>query len=406
MRTGLMAAAFAEAGWEVEWWTSDFDHYGSSVRGHGTSRLTVRKGYRVQYLENQGYSSSKSLKRLRSDAKVARDFARVARERSKRPDVIIASMPSVDLALESVRFGAEHAIPVIIDVRDLHPDVFVDMAPPLFRPAADLAASGMRRRVNRALAGASAIWGNTDGFVEWGCRGAGRIRSEHDRTFPIAYEPVALTQAELSEAHGKWDAKGLFLSEDINVVFFGTLSKSFDFKPIFEAARQLEASSSRHRFYFFGHGALEQQISEHCAACPNSHYLGWAPAKELQTAMERSHIGLAPYLPIRNYIENLPNKSTEYMSGGLAVATSLDRGCLVDILQETKAGFSYASGDELAQKLTHLSDTPQALEDMRAASRGAFAAKFDRQAQARGMMGAIKALIEDYRGRSRERRGL
>src|SRR5690606_30710208 len=113
MRTGLMADFFVESGWDVLWWTSDFDHYGNRIRGYGTQLVPVRPGYSMQYLENQGYSGTRSLKRIRSDAKVAQDFARVAREATRLPDVIIASMPSIDLAWESVRFGVENDIPVI-----------------------------------------------------------------------------------------------------------------------------------------------------------------------------------------------------------------------------------------------------------------------------------------------------
>ena len=400
MRTGLMAEAFVDRGWEVQWWTSDFDHFGGEIRGHGTQVVPVRPGYSVQYLASQGYSNTRSLRRIRSDAKVARDFARVAREAKRLPDVIIASMPSIDLAYESVQFGAEKNIPVVVDVRDLHPDLFVDMAPSFLRPAVRLATWGMRSRVNRALGGADAIWGNTDGFVAWGCKGAQRTRRANDRTFPIAYEPVELTEAERLEANRGWDEQGYFRPEDINIVFFGSLSQSFDFKQVFDAAKQLETAGTRHRFYFFGRGAYESQVADHCAGSANSHYLGWAVAKDLQTAMARSHIGLAPYLPISNYVENLPNKPTEYMSGGLGVATALDRGRLVDILRETGAGFSYASSDDLARKLSHLADQPDALSAMRDSARCAFAEKFDRQSQSQGMMAALEELVEHHRRQS------
>ena len=397
MRTGLMAENFVNNGWDVQFWTSDFDHFGGRVRGYGTQVVPVRDGYTMHYLENQGYSKTRSLRRIRSDAKVARDFARVARQATRLPDAIIASMPSIDMALESVRFGLERGVPVIVDIRDLHPDLFIDMAPPLLRPAIRLATTPMRARLREVCRGASAIWGNTDGFVDWGCVAAGRARHRHDRTFPIAYEPVVLTDAEKNEANRKWDEKGLFKAEDFNIVFFGALSKSFDFRPVFEAARILQSQGTRHRFYFFGRGAYEAQVSEHCASSANSEYMGWAVAKELQTAMARSQMGLAPYLPISNYIKNLPNKPTEYMSGGLGVATSLGEGCLADILQQSGAGFSYSSGADLASRLNALAQDRPALASMRAAASHIFATQFDLKALSEGMMQAVEALVTDQR---------
>lgn len=397
MRTGLMADYFANNGWAVKWWTSDFDHFGGRVRGYGTREVSVRDGYAMHYLANQGYAKTRSLKRIRSDANVARDFAKAARAETRMPDVIIASMPSIDLALESVRFGAETGIPVIVDIRDLHPDLFVDMAPAYLRPAVRVATSGMRVRVSRALRGASAIWGNTDGFVEWGCAVAQRTRHTHDSTFPIAYEPVELTDIERTDANSKWDDMTIFRPEEFNIVFFGALSKSFDFAPVFDAAKRLAAAGSRHRFYFFGRGVLEPRVSRHCSETSNSRYLGWAVAQDLQTAMSRSHVGLAPYLSIPNYIRNLPNKPTEYLSGGLGVATALQQGSLVDILQASGAGFSYTSGRDLADKLVRLADDQLALSNMRASAVNTFATRFDRETLSRDMMGAIEALVSGYR---------
>ncbi|MDQ0567348.1 glycosyltransferase involved in cell wall biosynthesis [Qipengyuania citrea] len=393
MRTGLMAEYFLSEGWDVQWWTSDFDHYEARVRGFGTQAVDVRPRYKIQYLESRGYSNTRSIKRLWSDAEIALKFAREARAARDLPDVIIASMPSIDLAFESVRFGRELGVPVVIDIRDLHPDIFVDTAAFLLKPIVRVATLPMRLKLAAALRGASAIWGNTDAFIDWGCRVARRDRGPDDATFPIAYEPIVLNERDEVRANAIWDTKNVFCPTQFNIVFFGALSQSFDFEPVFDAAKRLDALNTNHRFYFFGRGIQEPAVERHCNGSSNSCFLGWAHAKELQTAMARSHIGLAPYHSIPNYISNLPNKPAEYLSGGLGIATSLQTGSLCEVLNANGAGFSYSSGAELADKLANLDNDRVALAKMQLAARSTFAARFDRQIISRGMVNAVQQLI-------------
>lgn len=392
MRTGLMADSFVDSGIEVDWWTSDFDHFGNRVRGYGTATIPVRNGYNIRYLESSGYEHSRSLKRLRSDADIAKSFTREANVMSRLPDVIIASMPSVDMALQSALFGKAHDIPVIIDIRDLHPDLFIEMAPPIVKPFARAVFLPMRRNLEKACRLSDAIWGNTDGFVEWGCKAAGRARQPSDKSFPIGIQPITLTQEQQQKIDAKWDKKDLFRRDEFNIVFFGRFSKSFDFRTIFDAAQTLEGKGTKHRFYFFGHGPQEVAVSKYCEDHANSHYLGWTGPEDLQAAMSRSQIGLAPYLPIANYTQNLPNKPTEYLSGGLGVATSLQKSVLTDLLHEGGSGFNYEDADDLVLKLCHLEKDPNAMQNMKDAALMTFNKKFETRALSKAMIDAVQQI--------------
>ena len=124
MRTGLLGEYLSNEGYEVLWWTGDFDHYGQHQRGHNNSKLYVNERYSIRYINAKGYSKTKSFARLRYDFSVAQGFKKLSSVEAS-PHVIIASMPSVDLAAASVSFGKNN-IPVIVDVRDLHPDIFIE----------------------------------------------------------------------------------------------------------------------------------------------------------------------------------------------------------------------------------------------------------------------------------------
>ena len=49
------------------------------------------------------------------------------------PDLILSSIPTSELSLEATKLGKKNNIPVILDIRDLWPDVFLDVLPNFFR---------------------------------------------------------------------------------------------------------------------------------------------------------------------------------------------------------------------------------------------------------------------------------
>ena len=357
MRTGLMAEYLSSQGDDVLWWTGDYDHFGQRQRGHSEREKQIPGSYRIIYLNAKGYKKTVSLARLRYDRKIALAFTALA-PKSKRPDVIVASMPSVDLALSTVQFGLKQNIPVVVDIRDLHPDIFIDTAPKLLKPFFYGATRTMEANVRKLCRGATAIWGNSDNFVEWACNKAGRSKTHLDHTFPITYKPMKIEKQKTQCIVNNWRRLGLFNENDVNIVFFGSLSNSFDFSLLFDAAKRLLNLKSNCKFHFFGAGSQESYIKAQCEVLQNCHYFGPVGASRLQAAMVLSDIGIAPYIKSKNYIHNMPNKPTEYLGGGLIVALSLNEGILADFLQKTGAGFSYQTSFDLSEKLLSIENNP------------------------------------------------
>lgn len=376
MRTGLMAEYLSTHGEDVLWWTGDFDHYGQRQRLQGNGEIPVSDSFRIRYISADGYRNTKSLSRLRYDRQIGAGFTTLADDYA-RPEVIVASMPSVDLALASVRYGKANGVPVIVDIRDLHPDVFIEAAPPVVRPLVRLATLPMTAKVVEVCRDATAIWGNSDGFVEWGCRMGGRARGAHDLTLPIAYKPVEVDPAQAATLLSDWRENDLFLPKHLNVVFFGTLPLTSDFATLFTAAKKLDALNTRHRFHFFGSGQQQSYVSAQCARIANCTFHGSVGAATLQTAMGVSEIGLAPFMYTENFAANMPNKAVEYLAGGLAVALAFKTGFLADFFRTTGSGFCYGEPNELVRSLIDLDENPHTLEQARDASRAAFAAHLE-----------------------------
>ena len=190
MRVGNLGRMMAARGHSVVWWTSTFDHNRGCQRFDRDTRLPAGKGFDIQYIHAPAYARKRSLARLFADHQLARRFAARVQEASDRPDLILASLPDPRLALNAVRFGRESHTPVIVDIRDLWPDLIYEHVPQVLRAAGRVALAPMARATRLALAGADAITGVTEASVAWGLERGRRQRTSHDRAFPLAYVPA------------------------------------------------------------------------------------------------------------------------------------------------------------------------------------------------------------------------
>src|SRR5439155_9149672 len=127
-RTGLLARFLIEAGHEVLWWSSTLDHIRKRLRAPESVSLDVEDKLRLVLLHGMPYRRNVSISRLINHIGIAREFERLA-PAQPRPDIIVCSLPTLELSDAATRFGGEHGIPVVLDVRDLWPDIFVDVLP-------------------------------------------------------------------------------------------------------------------------------------------------------------------------------------------------------------------------------------------------------------------------------------
>ena len=128
LRTGVLGGHLARAGHDVTWWTSTVDHFRKRFHSVPGPVLSVQPRYEVRFLSGRLYHHNLSLARLRNHREIARAF-RATAATVPQPDLIVCSLPPLELCVEAVHFGRERGIPVFLDVRDPWPDVFYQVLP-------------------------------------------------------------------------------------------------------------------------------------------------------------------------------------------------------------------------------------------------------------------------------------
>lgn len=395
-RTGYFANFLAARGHDVTWWSSTFNHWRKRHYFDEDTRLRLGPGLDLRLLRGTGYPRNISLARLRDHWRIAAKFA-VQASASPRPDVIVCALPTIELSLAAVRYGRRAGVPVVLDIRDMWPDIFLDAVATPLRPFAYLALSAQYRQTRLACAGATAITGVTEAFVDWGLRRGRRQRRSLDRAFPMGYTTDPPSQDAILDSERYWDSLGVTAnSSDFIVCFFGTFGRQFDLDVVIAVARRLESEGKGYRFVLCGTGDRYDSYRRMAEGSTSVLLPGWVSATHIHTLLRRSRIGLNPLVDTKNFRTNINNKAIEYMSAGLPAISSPDQGVLARLLRDRACGLCYASRDAegLYAALEQVSRDPTQLAQM---SRNA-AALFEESFRAERVYGSMAAYLAEVSG--------
>lgn len=338
-RTGILAGFLCRKGHDVVWWASSFDHVRKAHRVKSHSRVVLENGCQVILIKTRGYKGNVSLGRLLDHRALALDFAGMAVEEPE-PDVILCSMPTIELAREAVKYGVQRRIPVVLDIRDLWPEIFLELIPAFARSAGRMLLAPLFRDLRKACSMTAGITGITPLFVQWGVTQAGRAMGASDRDFPLGYIPR--DRASRTGAGHCWE--GLAGERTFLVCFFGALSRQFDLDTVIETARRLEGGPRTFTFVLCGTGDKLDHFRRRAEGLTNIHFPGWVDSSTIWSLMRASQVGLAPYRSSPSFRASLPNKSIEYLAAGLPLISSL-QGELEKLLEENTCGLTYQEGE-------------------------------------------------------------
>jgi len=345
MRTGSMAQMLVAQGHQVLWWNGTFNHRTRQQQYEKDTHIDIQPGWSVWFLKGQAYRRNLSIARMLNHRQIARQFC-IHADEALRPDVIVCSFPTIEFADAATAFGGKRGIPVVLDLRDMWPDIFPAHFPHLVRPLVRMALIPLYRQSRRALERATALIGITDEFLDWGVDRARRKRDDFDRVVPLACSDKAPEQEDLTQAELFWDKLGVRQDRQIfTVTFTGSLGLQHDLDTIIEASRRLSVSGVNHQLVICGTGQREHAYRERARHLANVIMPGWISRPQLYVLLRRSHIGLDP-LPRRfDFLATINNKAIEYLSSGLPIISCPRDGALFRLLQRESCGASYMAAD-------------------------------------------------------------
>lgn len=366
LRTAVLADQLEQAGHTVVWWSSRFSHHRKrhyvtkGQRGNGTSRRYV-------LLEGMAYHSNVSLRRLLNHLQIARDFSRLA-PREAPPDLILCSFPTIELSLAAVHYANARGVPVLLDIRDLWPDLFLSPLPDWARPLGRALLHPYFLAARTALRECTAIIGISDQYLNWALKRAGRAATARDGFFPLGYQRAAVPPEEAERAGVALRQLGVDPARKI-CWFIGSLGKTYDLQPVLAAARRAQSQGNDSlQFVISGQGEKLPALKAEASDLANVVFTGWVETPAIEYLGQNAWVGIQAYTA--EAPQGLANKLFEYLSFGLPVLSNL-RGENEKFLARWGCGMQFADDEELAAAIRKLSEDEQRHATMKASAREA-----------------------------------
>jgi glycosyltransferase involved in cell wall biosynthesis len=399
-RAGNIAEHLMEAGHHVTWWGSTFDHARKrhEAKGDLCAEVSPRLTYRA--MRATSYARNVSFERVVNHWLIGRKFRRYARSEVK-PDVIVCSFPTLDLAFEAARYGESNGVPVLLDIRDLWPQVMLDVVPRGLAGVGKIALAPYFWMASQACRRATGLMGITPGFVEWGAACAGRPLTLLDRHFPLANERWSPTQEELARSRRNWHSRGLG-EADFILCLAGSLGtrRLLDLDTVVVAARELRERRPNCKFVLCGTGDSLEYYRVLARDCENVTLPGWVDRSDIWALLHMASVGLVPYPSTYSGVRSYPIKVIEYLSAALPILSSLD-GSLAALLLRSGCGITYPNRDSkgLTRAVLDLTADSPRLEDMRRHARQLYETEFHPDKVYGAMVRHVEYVAAAFRGR-------
>lgn len=338
MRTAILADELIKRGHSVLWWTSAFDHFKKEWIVKKDTEITINKSYKLFVMKGIGYRKNISISRFIDHRIIAWKFKKLASD-LRKPDIIVTSMPTHDLAYQAVMFAEKYDIPVLVDIRDPWPDVFLEPFPEKFQGLIEKLLYRDFQMVKYTMQRADALIAATDMFLQWGLMCAKRQKSLNDRLYPLGYLKNNFSRdIEINENIQALSKK---LQGKFSMFFVGTISASYHNPSILlEVAEELIMNKNIH-FVIAGDGELQRQLNKAGSRLPNVTFTGWLNRNEIDFLLHKVAVGVCP---ATKPISFPTNKTFTYMSAGLPIISAF-QGDLKDMIEKHKIGFYYPPND-------------------------------------------------------------
>ncbi len=374
-RAAMLADYFIEQGCKITAWSSLWSHNLKSYLYEEREIIEIKKGLKLHVLPaTKEYNSNISFARIAQERQIAKLFKKAIWNEPENPDLIYCCWPLIETSYEAVRYGKKNNIPVIIDIRDMWPDIFIQPFNTLLKPFAKIGIDLLfKRQVSFALQNATMITGTTPKAMALPLK-YGREKKRVDHFVFHCYKKPCYSSKELAEAVTKWGFRGVS-EKTFNVVLFGSIgTRIVDFDTIFLAAKLLENENIR--FIICGTGVDYYFITEKSLNHPNVMMAGLCNQLELVSLASISNVGLIPYRNTFDFVDSLPTKFSEYLSSSLIIFTSLS-GLSKTMVEKYSCGRYYSDSSSLANELRKLVNNSEQEQVMRESSNNLYQKMFN-----------------------------
>ncbi|MCR0567869.1 glycosyltransferase family 4 protein [[Clostridium] innocuum] len=340
-RTGLLAEELNKRGHDITWFATTFDHYTKTQRFSENTTVSINENYKLEFIWAPSYKKNISLRRIINHKYMALGFRKIIVDMDK-PDLIYCSFPTIEFAEECMKYGKKHNVKVIVDIRDLWPDIFQrSVSFPLnkfIHPYVKL----MDHKTKEILRKAYAIHGVSSPAVSWALKKIDRKKTDLDYPYFIGYQK----KADIKKNMCKGSAKR-------KITFTGTIGKQMNYELIVNIGKSLMKLCAPVEIVICGDGPQLVEFKKMTENIENIKFMGWISADEIAEILSETSFGLIPYNNTFDFQMGAGNKFGEYLSYGLPLILTCE-GVMETLIHEYNCGIMSMDADEIATYIVSL----------------------------------------------------
>jgi len=337
MRFMGIADKLIDKGHKLTIWTSTFTPHNNKHRFENDTFIDWAENYKLAILKSKGYTKKISIQRYLAHL----DFANRLKEelpKAEKPDIIYISLPPIDTIVEVVKYAKKQQIPVVIDIIDPWPDVFLRVLPNSLKFLGRIIFFPFYRQLKFIFSNIQGVVAISDTYKNWAL-------SYSKKSIPAeTFYPAVELKTELIVTSQS-------SKEKVKFVYAGSLSTSYDVETIISAAKKLDAKGIKNaKFVIAGQGPKLEALKKQAEGLNNVEFTGFLGGKALNELLMSSDIGIACY--VKNTSQSVTYKLFDYLSAGLPIICSLP-GEMADIIKKYDVGcyFEPESSDQLVDAI-------------------------------------------------------
>ncbi len=369
LRMGMLASELSKNNHDITWFASTFNHFKKKQYANSDIEIQVSDNYKLNLIHAISYKKNISIKRIINHRVLAFKL-KYKMKKLEKPDIIYASFPTIEFAYEAVLYGKKNNIPVVIDIRDLWPDIFNHNLKGLLKIMAIPYIKYLNSKTKKIMKECYAITSISEGMLEWGLKKGNRTKSNLDRCFYIGYKKEEVK--DISSI--KKEFSSLFQKDKFNICFFATINNQFDYKKIHEIALKLEPHNIQ--ILVCGTGPNLESFKAEVKDTKNIKFLGWQDKNSLDYILKNSQIGFAPYKNTFDFQLSVSNKFSEYLSYSLPVVLT-STGYMKDLAIKNQVGFASTDSNEICDFIISLKNDTKKLKKYSTNAMKLFMENFD-----------------------------
>ena len=394
----FLANALVSRGFTVIYWTSSFSHALKAQRCSDWEDRVINPSLTVRIIPCRDYSSHVGLRRILSLFDFARGFF-FRGWSSDRPHCLVVPSPNLFGDIVALWLARRHKASIVIDFRDLWPEIFVRALPSWAKRFSRQIFSPlyfMRTYVFRNASGLAAV---CETYRQIAFRDSPELmKRPNELVYSTGVDLVSFRfQMAVSERDADLVAKeqGSYWA-----IYAGTIGDNYDINTLLQASVLLQASAPQLKIVVAGDGPLRSVVLDFISAnkVTNLVYVGVLDMPTLCRYYAQSDIGLSIYAPDSTVA--IPAKAFDYFAAELPIVNSVE-GEFERFIRDNAIGFQYRSGcpKSLADSLAAAVSDPSRLLSMKGRL-GKLAPEYDRDAQYTKFVDLIervsKTSVENY----------